>query len=31
VLSAYAPVVPFGWLVFVERPTDEADAPLDEK
>jgi hypothetical protein len=31
VLSAYAPVPPLGWLVFVERPTDEAPAPLDEK
>jgi hypothetical protein len=28
VLTAYAPVVPLGWLVFVERATDEAYAPL---
>jgi hypothetical protein len=31
VLSAYASVPPVGWLVFVERPTKEAYAPLDEK
>jgi hypothetical protein len=31
VLTAYAPVAPLGWLVFVERPTDEAYAPLDGK
>jgi hypothetical protein len=30
VLSAYVPVPPVGWLVFVERPTEEAYAPLDE-
>lgn len=28
VLSAYAPVVPLGWLVFAELPIDEAYAPL---
>ena len=28
VLTAYAPVVPLGWLVFVELPADEAYAPL---
>ena len=28
VLSAYAPVAPLGWLVFVELPLDEAYAPL---
>jgi hypothetical protein len=27
VLTAYAPVAPLGWLVFVERPTDKAYAP----
>jgi hypothetical protein len=27
VLSAYAPVAPLGWLVFVELPIDEANAP----
>jgi hypothetical protein len=31
VLSAYAPVAPIGWLVFVERPTAEVHAPLDKK
>jgi hypothetical protein len=31
VLTAYAPVVPLGWLVFVERPTDEAYAPFNDK
>jgi signal transduction histidine kinase/CheY-like chemotaxis protein len=28
VLTAYAPVAPLGWLVFVELPLDEAYAPL---
>src|SRR3954454_67484 len=28
VLSAYAPIEPLGWLVFVEVPLDEAFAPL---
>jgi signal transduction histidine kinase len=28
VLTAYAPVSPLGWLVFVELPADEAYAPL---
>jgi signal transduction histidine kinase/HAMP domain-containing protein len=28
VLTAYAPVEPLGWLVFVELPTEEAYAPL---
>jgi signal transduction histidine kinase len=28
VLTAYAPVAPLGWLVFVELPVDEANAPL---
>jgi signal transduction histidine kinase len=28
VLTAYAPVSPLGWLVFVELPVDEAYAPL---
>jgi signal transduction histidine kinase len=28
VLTAYAPIAPLGWLVFVELPRDEADAPL---
>ncbi len=28
VLSAYAPVAPLGWLVFVETPIEEAYAPL---
>jgi len=28
VLTAYAPVEPLGWLVFVELPLDEAYAPL---
>lgn len=28
VLTAYAPVAPLGWLVFVELPTEEAYAPL---
>ena len=28
VLTAYAPVAPLGWLVFVELPIDEAYAPL---
>ena len=27
VLTAYAPIPPLGWLVFVELPTDEAYAP----
>jgi hypothetical protein len=27
VLAAYAPVVPLGWLVFVELPVEEANAP----
>jgi hypothetical protein len=27
VLTAYAPVVPLGWLVFVELPAEEANAP----
>jgi PDZ domain len=31
VFTAYAPVVPLGWLVFVELPAKEANAPLDEK
>jgi YD repeat-containing protein len=31
VISAYAPVPPVGWLVFVERPTEEVYAPLDQK
>jgi hypothetical protein len=31
VLSAYAPVPPVGWLVFAERPTEEAYGLLDEK
>jgi hypothetical protein len=31
VISAHAPVPPVGWLVFVERPTEEAYAPLDQK
>jgi hypothetical protein len=32
VLSAYAPLLPpLGWLIFVERPTEEAYAPLNEK
>jgi hypothetical protein len=30
-LTAYAPVVPLGWLVFVELPAKEANAPLYEK
>jgi signal transduction histidine kinase len=30
VLTAYAPVAPLGWLVFVELPVDEAYAPLYE-
>jgi hypothetical protein len=30
-LSACAPVTPFGWLVFVERPTAEARGLLDGK
>ena len=28
VLSAYAPVAPLGWIVFVETPMEEAYAPL---
>jgi signal transduction histidine kinase len=28
VLTAYAPVAPLGWLMFVELPTTEANAPL---
>src|SRR5581483_9330760 len=28
VLTAYAPVSPLGWLVFVELPSEEAYAPL---
>jgi len=28
VLTAYAPVAPLGWLMFVELPADEANAPL---
>jgi signal transduction histidine kinase/HAMP domain-containing protein len=28
VLTAYAPVVPLGWFVFVETPIEEAYAPL---
>jgi signal transduction histidine kinase len=28
VLTAYAPVAPIGWTVFVELPTDEAYAPI---
>src|SRR5205085_10837358 len=28
VLSAYAPVAPLGWLLFVEMPVEEAYAPL---
>jgi signal transduction histidine kinase len=28
VLTAYAPVAPLGWLMFVELPLDEAYAPL---
>src|SRR5438874_1646658 len=28
VLTAYAPVAPLGWLLFVELPEDEAYAPL---
>ena len=28
VLTAYAPVTPLGWFVFVETPIDEAYAPL---
>jgi hypothetical protein len=31
VLTAYAPVPSLGWLVFVERPTDEAYAPFNGK
>src|SRR6267154_2020932 len=30
VLTAYAPVAPLGWLMFVELPADEAYAPLYE-
>ena len=30
VLTAYAPVAPLGWLMFVELPIDEAYAPLYE-
>jgi signal transduction histidine kinase/CheY-like chemotaxis protein/HAMP domain-containing protein len=29
VLTAYAPVAPLGWLVFVELPAEEAYAPLN--
>ena len=29
VLTAYAPVAPLGWLVFVELPFEEAYAPLN--
>ena len=29
VLTAYAPVVPLNWLVFVELPAEEAYAPLN--
>jgi len=28
VLTAYAPIAPLGWLMFVELPADEAYAPL---
>jgi signal transduction histidine kinase len=28
VLTAYAPIAPLGWLVFVDLPTEEAYAPL---
>src|SRR6476659_10012022 len=28
VLTAYAPVAPLGWLMFVELPAEEANAPL---
>jgi signal transduction histidine kinase len=28
VLTAFAPVAPLGWLVFIELPVDEANAPL---
>jgi signal transduction histidine kinase len=28
VLTAYAPIAPLGWLMFVELPLDEANAPL---
>ena len=28
VLTAYAPVVPLGWIMFVELPVEEAYAPL---
>jgi len=28
VLTAYAPVAPLGWLMFVELPAEEAYAPL---
>jgi hypothetical protein len=27
VLTAYAPVAPLGWLVFVELPAEEINAP----
>ncbi len=30
VLTAYAPVLPLGWLMFVELPIEEAYAPLYE-
>jgi signal transduction histidine kinase len=30
VLTAYAPILPLGWLMFVELPIDEAYAPLYE-
>jgi len=30
VLSAYAPIAPLGWFMFVEMPTDEAYAPMRE-
>jgi hypothetical protein len=31
VLTAYARVAPLGWLVFVERPTEEAYVPFNRK
>jgi signal transduction histidine kinase len=30
VMTAYAPILPLGWLMFVELPIDEAYAPLYE-
>jgi signal transduction histidine kinase len=30
VMTAYAPIMPLGWLMFVELPIDEAYAPLYE-